>query len=120
MALQEFEEAGSQAQAKRNLVRAIEAVAERLGNTAAVCKKCYIHPFILDSYLDGTMAQAFQKPRDREVALKNGSLKPEEQSVLNFLQKRLAAERKNSRSTLLEKLEASIKHRRSPKKRKKK
>jgi DNA topoisomerase I len=41
-------------QAKRNIVKAIEAVARRLGNTKAVCRKSYIHPAIFDAYLDGT------------------------------------------------------------------
>jgi DNA topoisomerase-1 len=48
----------SEAQAKRNIVQAIEAVSKRLGNTKAVCRKCYVHPLILDSYLDGTLLQA--------------------------------------------------------------
>jgi DNA topoisomerase-1 len=48
---------GSEAQAKRNVVQAIESVAKRLGNTKAVCRKCYIHPAVLDAYLDGSMAR---------------------------------------------------------------
>ncbi|MEX2142210.1 MAG: hypothetical protein WD894_23280 [Pirellulales bacterium] len=44
MALEEFEKFDSKAQRKRNIVRAIEHVAERLGNTPSVCKKCYVHP----------------------------------------------------------------------------
>jgi DNA topoisomerase-1 len=43
----------STAQAKKNIVKAVEAVARRLGNTKAVCRKSYIHPAILDAYLDG-------------------------------------------------------------------
>ena len=42
-----------QAQAKQNVVQAIEAVAERLGNTPAVCRKCYVHPAVIEAYLDG-------------------------------------------------------------------
>ncbi len=38
---------------KRNIATAIEAVARVLGNTAAICRKCYIHPAVLDSYLRG-------------------------------------------------------------------
>ncbi len=54
-ALQEFECCDSKAQAKRNIVRAIESVAKRLGNTKAVCKKCYVHPALLHAYLDGSL-----------------------------------------------------------------
>jgi DNA topoisomerase-1 len=41
---------------KRNVGAAIEAVAKSLGNTKAVCRKCYIHPAVLESYLDGSFA----------------------------------------------------------------
>ena len=43
----------STAQAKKNIVKAVEAVAHRLGNTRTVCRKSYIHPAIFDAYLDG-------------------------------------------------------------------
>jgi DNA topoisomerase-1 len=111
MALQEFEKFDTKAQAKKNLLRAIEAVAQRLGNTPAICRKCYIHPFIIDSYLDGTMIGVFKKRTEQQLS-KIHSLKPEEAAVLAFLQKRLAAEQKKQRSTLMQKLEASLKHRR--------
>jgi DNA topoisomerase-1 len=47
----------SETEAKRNIVQAIEAVSKRLGNTKAVCRKCYVHPLVLDSYLDGTLLE---------------------------------------------------------------
>ncbi len=58
----------SQAEAKRNLAQAIEVVARQLGNTKAVCRKCYVHPAILDSYLEGTLVEAFQR-RSEEAAV---------------------------------------------------
>ena len=112
MALQEFERFDTKTQAKKNLLRAIEAVAQKLGNTPSVCRKCYIHPEIINAYLDGTMLDAFRKRTETELSSRIGSLKPEEAAVLAFLQKRLAAEQKNQRSTLLQKLEASVAHRR--------
>jgi DNA topoisomerase-1 len=45
----------SAAQGKRNIVQAVEAVARQLGNTKAVCRKCYIHPAIFESYLEGRL-----------------------------------------------------------------
>jgi DNA topoisomerase-1 len=42
-------------QAKQNVVAAVRAVAEQLGNTPAVCRKCYVHPAIIDAYSDGTL-----------------------------------------------------------------
>jgi DNA topoisomerase I len=113
MALEEFERFDTKTQAKKNLVRAIETVAQRLGNTPTVCRKCYIHPEIINAYLDGTMLDTFKKRTESELSSRIRALKPEEAAVLAFLQKRLAAEQKNQRSTLLEKLQASVTHRRN-------
>jgi DNA topoisomerase-1 len=55
--------AGSQAEAKRALARAVESVARKLGNTKAVCRKCYIHPEVIEGYLDGTLAAALRGRR---------------------------------------------------------
>src|SRR4051812_42366512 len=57
IALRELKKFDTQAEAKKNIVRAIENVAERLGNTPSVCRKCYIHPAVVNSYLEGTMLQ---------------------------------------------------------------
>jgi DNA topoisomerase-1 len=109
LALKEFEKCDTKTQARKNLVRAIESVAQRLGNTPAICKKCYIHPEIMNAYLDGTMLDTFKK---RAAQLRKSSgLRPDETAVLAFLQKRISAEQRKQRSTLLEKLEASVKHR---------
>jgi DNA topoisomerase I len=48
---------------KQKLVQAVEAVARQLGNTKAVCRKCYIHPAVIDSYLDGSLAQSMSGRR---------------------------------------------------------
>jgi DNA topoisomerase-1 len=109
MALRGLRECPTKTQARKNLVRAIESVAQRLGNTPAICKKCYIHPEIMNSYLDGTMIDTFQKRADE--LQKVAGLSADESAVLAFLKKRLAAEQRNRRSTLVEKLEASIRHR---------
>jgi DNA topoisomerase-1 len=45
----------SAAQAKRNVVSAIKSVSETLGNTPAVCRKCYVHPGIVDAYQAGSL-----------------------------------------------------------------
>jgi DNA topoisomerase I len=41
------------AESKRTIVRTVQSVAARLRNTAAVCRKCYIHPAVLEVYADG-------------------------------------------------------------------
>ena len=55
MALQEFEKFDSQAGAKKNIKEAIQRVAARLGNTPTICRKCYIHPEILTTYIEGSL-----------------------------------------------------------------
>ncbi len=65
--LRDFEAFTSDAQAKRNILRAVETVAKRLGNTKAVCRKCYIHPAIFDAYLEGSMLETVAQ-RARKVA----------------------------------------------------
>jgi DNA topoisomerase-1 len=89
--LKAFEAFESEAQAKRNIVQAVETVSKRLGNTKAVCRKCYIHPAILESYMDGSMEQNFAA-RTRRVAQGVGALSEAESAVLGLLQRRLARE----------------------------
>jgi len=92
MALQEFEKFDSEAQAKKNVVRAIEAVSEKLGNTPSVCRKCYVHPAVLDAYLDGTMLEGLRARAEEKLVEDLHDLQPEEAAVLTMLQARLAQE----------------------------
>jgi DNA topoisomerase I len=92
LALQEYEKFDSEAQAKKNVVRAIEAVAERLGNTPSVCRKCYIHPAVIESYFDGTMLQTLQQCAQQELKEDLHALSPEEAAVVALLQQRLRNE----------------------------
>jgi DNA topoisomerase I len=90
LALQEFESFDTKTQARRNVVRAIESVASRLGNTPSVCRKCYVHPAILEAYLDGSMVETLRQRAEEEMADVR-HLKPEEAAVLALLQRRLAS-----------------------------
>lgn len=92
MALQEFEEFDSDAEAKRNVVAAVKRVAERLGNTPAVCRSSYIHPQILDAYLDGSMLESLRQRAAEELEDNGHELQPAEAAVLGLLQARLARE----------------------------
>src|SRR5205807_2375385 len=84
------------------VVAAIEQVAERLGNTPAVCRKCYVHPQVIDAYLDGTPI-LIAKSRSRR-----GGLTPEERAVLRFLKKSLEQDDGKSES-IEETLRRSVK-----------
>ena len=91
MALNELESFDSAAQAKRNLRAAIEKVSARLGNTQAICRKCYVHPEVLNSYLDGNLVLELKSNAESELRSME-TLKPEEAAVLALLRGRLAKE----------------------------
>lgn len=105
--------------AKSNLSRAVQAVSERLGNTPAICRKCYVHPEVMAAYLDGSLSHECIAPgrcrspvrgdhaattqvtdAAREL-LRNSSrsrvraeLSPEERAVFSFLKRRLTRRKK--------------------------
>jgi DNA topoisomerase-1 len=89
LALQEFEKFDSEAQAKKNIVRAIESVAEKLGNTPTICRKCYVHPAVIEAYLDGTIMEVLRERARDELVNDLHKLQPEEAAVLALLQQRL-------------------------------
>lgn len=88
-ALEELEDFDSRARAKRNVTRAIERVAARLGNTATVCRKCYVHPAVIDAYMDRTLVETLKRRTETELKQDLHALKPEEAAVLALLQKRM-------------------------------
>jgi DNA topoisomerase-1 len=90
VALREFEQFDSQAQAKKNVTQAIQSVAEKLRNTPSVCRKCYVHPAILDSYLEGTTLPMLREQAAAGLATNLHDLRPEEAAVLAMLEERLA------------------------------
>jgi DNA topoisomerase-1 len=90
MALRECGPCASQKESKSNVIRAIESVANRLGNTVAVCRKCYIHPEVLQAYNEGVLLEALpgSRPRSRFSYI---GLHPDERAVLRFLHHRYAS-----------------------------
>lgn len=88
-ALREFEDFDSEAAAKRNITKAIERVAARLGNTKAVCRKCYIHPAVIDAYLDRSLIEVLEQRAEAELRTSLPALPPEEAAVLALLQQRM-------------------------------
>ncbi|MDO8708690.1 MAG: DNA topoisomerase IB [Pseudomonas sp.] len=69
--------------AKRHVVEMVKNVARQLGNTPAVCRKCYIHPAVLEGFMLGALAQL---PRPR---LRKG-LRAEEVGLAMYLEKMIA------------------------------
>jgi DNA topoisomerase I len=85
--LREYDLFDSETQAKRNIGQAVESVAKRLGNTKAVCRKCYIHPAIFDAYLDRSIAKTMEQGAKR---MRIAALSGDEVAVLALLQRRTA------------------------------
>jgi DNA topoisomerase-1 len=77
----------SQAEGRRSIAQAIEAVAKQLGNTKAVCRKCYVHPAVLASYLEGRLAQT----------LRGGAA---EKTIVALLEARMRRERASAQRSL--------------------
>ncbi|HVY39912.1 MAG TPA: DNA topoisomerase IB [Polyangia bacterium] len=82
----------------RDVARAIERVAQRLGNTPAVCRKCYVHPDVIASYLHGTLSESLARRVDVPLASRRpGALRPDEAAVLALLQRRMAEDKRGDR-----------------------
>lgn len=98
MALQQLGPAISRARPQATLVRAVEQVARHLGNTVAVCRKCYIHPAIFEGYLDGTLLKALERRVKNYQSRNIDRMSAEEAAVTAFLRLRLrSAERRAAR-----------------------
>ncbi len=92
MALNAQEPFETKKQAKANVKAAICAVAELLGNTPAVCRKCYVHPAVLEAYLAGSQVAGFDDP-SKTVATRK--LRAIERVLLKFLHKQSSTNSKN-------------------------
>lgn len=90
LALSEFKKYDSQAEAKRNVIAAIEKVAKQLGNTPAICRKSYVHPEILSAYMSGDLVKMIDAKIARKFKQQYAQLTADEVMVLAFLRKRLA------------------------------
>ena len=80
--LQDFTGFTSQTEAKKNLTEAIKLIAKKLGNTTTVCKKYYIHPKVLEAFLDGTLDSVIEKSKTKTI----DELKPEEVAFMHLIE----------------------------------
>ncbi len=83
--LREIGPAPSQRQAQRNILQAVDIVAERLGNTRAVCRKYYIHPALQEAYLQGITARLPEPTRRMRRRRAPAALRRDEVAVLQIL-----------------------------------
>jgi DNA topoisomerase-1 len=89
LALREFEHFDTQATQKKNIRQAIERVSARLGNTPTICRKCYVHPEVLNAYVEGKLLLEIKGEVEKELREDIAQLKPEEAAVLAMLEARL-------------------------------
>ena len=96
--LHEFEPFQNVTQAKKNIVTAIKQVASELGNTPSVCRKCYVHPAVLDAYMGGMSKQEAKEELEEEIAQHSDAaaetgdqhgLREEEKALISLLQQRM-------------------------------
>jgi DNA topoisomerase-1 len=84
------------AAAKRNVVQAMRLTAERLGNTPAVARGSYVHPAVLDAYLDGSLGGALVDVAEEQDMPPNKADRSEEVAVVRLLKER---DRRSKRRT---------------------
>jgi DNA topoisomerase-1 len=91
----------SQAEGKRNIAQAIESVAKQLGNTKAVCRKCYVHPAVFESYLEGRLGERMRDASEEKgiVALLEARMRRERASGERNLTRLLARSLRNARGS---------------------
>ena len=85
--LHEFDPFESATQAKKNVVQAVATVAARLGNTPSVCRKCYIHPTVIELYLGGIAQETRRRRIESKLAEDASALRQDEKNFLALLRK---------------------------------
>jgi DNA topoisomerase-1 len=75
----------SRSATNKEVLQAIDAVAGVLGNTRAVCRKSYIHPAVIDSYIDGTLQAICQRTWTSRPGRSRGGLSADEAAVVALL-----------------------------------
>jgi DNA topoisomerase-1 len=90
MALRSKGPAYTRREADRNIVEAIDIVSKRLGNTRAVCRKYYVHPALIEAYLEGRTVPLDEAPKHKRAKRGRGAaLRRDEIAVLQFIQDEL-------------------------------
>jgi len=88
-ALRAMGPAKTKREAERNIVAAVDMTAKRLGNTRSVCRKYYIHPALIEAYLEGSVLPPLPERRWNQRKSKGPTLRQHEMDVLAFLKARL-------------------------------
>ena len=87
-------------EAERNVIAAVDLTAKRLGNTRSVCRKYYIHPALIEAYLEGSVLSPLPERRWNKRKSKGPTLRQHEMDVLAFLKARLKPKSRRSAKKL--------------------
>ena len=82
--------------ARRNVVEAVRFTSDRLGNTPAVARRSYVHPAVLEAYLEGSLGTALLKAAEEQTDPPTSADPHEEAEVVALLRRRLAADRRRA------------------------
>jgi DNA topoisomerase-1 len=88
-ALRALDAPATDAEGRRNVMGAMRATADALGNTAAVCRQAYVHPIVVEAYLDGRLGGALIRAAEDTDESPAGTSPSEERAVADLLRQRL-------------------------------
>jgi DNA topoisomerase-1 len=88
-ALRKTGPAETKREAEKNIVAAVDITAKRLGNTRSVCRKYYIHPALIEAYLEGSVLPPLPERKWSARKVQGPTLRQHEMDVLAFLKARL-------------------------------
>jgi DNA topoisomerase-1 len=86
-------------QGRAHVAQVIKTVASRLGNTPAICRKCYVNPVIIEAFMEGSLLQTLQAIADRDRTSPPQGLSPQEWIALRFFQQTAVREVNSGRAT---------------------
>jgi DNA topoisomerase-1 len=93
-ALRKMGPAATKKEAEKNIVAAVDVTAKRLGNTRSVCRKYYIHPALLEAYLEGSVLPPLPERKWSKRKSQGPTLRQHEMDVLAFIKARLKPEKR--------------------------
>jgi DNA topoisomerase I len=93
-ALRKMGPAETRKESERNIVAAVDVTAKRLGNTRSVCRKYYIHPVLLEAYLEGAVLPPLPERQWNKRKSHGPALRQHEKDVLDFIRARLKPQKR--------------------------
>jgi DNA topoisomerase-1 len=98
-ALRSIGEGRTDREKQKNVAAAIQATAENLGNTPSVARSAYVHPAVVDAYLDGRLRSALVEAAEATDTAPGATDPDEERAVVALLRARLREDADRSRGS---------------------